>query len=305
MSFDVADAAMLLSNSYNTCLAAHTLPTQACTGGTFALLGDAIAQYQTKNGRIDPTRSATYLFKGGVGGIIWATWYAALDPVSDVWTDDILRAVDSVLYSATSVSSDEVSTAAANAIDAASSSPPPTASSYEIAQAAEEIWRSEDFMTMSSDDVAQVALSAAAAPQESSPVSPEAIHRITNTALCVSLEQFVACPIIYTLWDIPLPARVGGTPNRAIPKVVRSKLGPLLVANAKVWTPVNAITYNLPLEFRLLFISFVEIFWQSWNAKITSQPERTGTTNTVRASKSSSRSMSREDRKRKEQSVSV
>jgi hypothetical protein len=98
-----------------------------------------------------------------------------------------------------------------------------------------------------------------------------AVERATRTAICVLLEQFLVCPLFYTFWDIPLPALLRGSPMRQIPAQVQSKLGPLLVANAKVWTPVNLVTYNIPLEFRVLFASCADIVWQSINAGITSQ----------------------------------
>ena len=34
---------------------------------------------------------------------------------------------------------------------------------------------------------------------------------------------------------------------------------------------VNLITYNIPVELRVLFTSFADIFWQSINAAITSK----------------------------------
>jgi len=51
---------------------------------------------------------------------------------------------------------------------------------------------------------------------------------------------------------------------------LQQKLGPLLLANAKVWTPVNVVTYSLPPEWRLLFVSAMELLWQSVNSRITS-----------------------------------
>ena len=94
---------------------------------------------------------------------------------------------------------------------------------------------------------------------------------LTRTILCIALEQFLVCPLFYTFWDIPLPALLQGSPVRQIPAQIEHKLPQLLVENAKIWTPVNFITYNIPLEFRVLFTSCADIVWQSINAKITSQ----------------------------------
>ena len=85
------------------------------------------------------------------------------------------------------------------------------------------------------------------------------------------LEQMVVCPIAYAAWDIPFPALLRGSSPSQIPDEIRRKLGPLLWANAKVWTPVNVITYNLPSEWRLLFCSVMDLVWQSVNSRITSE----------------------------------
>lgn len=96
-------------------------------------------------------------------------------------------------------------------------------------------------------------------------------ERATCTSINILLEQFLVSPLLFTFWDIPLPALLRGTPLRQIPNQVQSKLLPLLVANAKVWTLVNLVTYNLPVEYRVLFSSCADIVWQSINAGITSQ----------------------------------
>ena len=97
------------------------------------------------------------------------------------------------------------------------------------------------------------------------------IERIVRTIISILLEQFLVCPIFYTLWDIPIPAILSGSPIQQVPAHIKTKLVPLLVANAKVWTFANFITYNIPLEFRVLFTSCADIVWQSMNAEITSE----------------------------------
>ena len=91
---------------------------------------------------------------------------------------------------------------------------------------------------------------------------------VARIATAIVLEQFVMCPIIYGLWELPVIALLSGSPVRSLPFQVKSKLPDLLVANAKVWTPVNVVTYSLPAEYRLLFISAIDIFWQSINSSI-------------------------------------
>lgn len=97
------------------------------------------------------------------------------------------------------------------------------------------------------------------------------LHQSTRTAVSILMEQFLVCPLLYSFWDIPLPSLLRGTPPRQIPTQIQSQLVPLLVANAKVWTPVNMITYTIPLEFRVLFSNLADILWQSINAGITSK----------------------------------
>jgi len=96
-------------------------------------------------------------------------------------------------------------------------------------------------------------------------------ERATRTIISILLEQFLVSPLLFACWDIPLPALLRGTPVRQIPTQVQAKLVPLLVANAKVWTVVNVITYNIPVEYRVLFASCADILWQSINSGITSQ----------------------------------
>lgn len=101
--------------------------------------------------------------------------------------------------------------------------------------------------------------------------TPEMLEPAARVAAAIFLEQMVACPVAYALWDVPVPALLRGAPVRSIPGEVRAKLGPLLLANAKVWTPVNVVTYNLPPEWRLPFCSVMDLLWQSVNSRITSK----------------------------------
>jgi hypothetical protein len=94
------------------------------------------------------------------------------------------------------------------------------------------------------------------------------ILRITT---CIILEQILVCPIMYALWDIPVPALLRGSPLRQIPQQVQAKLPPLLWANFQVWTPVNIITYQLSPEYRVLFASMADLLWQTINSRITGQ----------------------------------
>jgi hypothetical protein len=43
------------------------------------------------------------------------------------------------------------------------------------------------------------------------------------------------------------------------------------VENAKVWTLVNILIYNIPVQYRLLVMSVANVFWQSVVSKIASR----------------------------------
>lgn len=88
-------------------------------------------------------------------------------------------------------------------------------------------------------------------------------ENLIKTLSQVVLEQMVACPIIYSLWDIPVPALLKGTPPKEIVNQVQAKVGGLLWENAKVWTLVNCVVYQVPIQFRVLFMSVCDVFWQS------------------------------------------
>lgn len=85
---------------------------------------------------------------------------------------------------------------------------------------------------------------------------------IQRTILAIMLEQFIAAPVVYSLWDIPVPALLNGAVISSIPQRVRTRLGDLLFSNAKVWTFANAIIYNVPVEWRVLAMNFADLGWQ-------------------------------------------
>ena len=87
-------------------------------------------------------------------------------------------------------------------------------------------------------------------------------NTIQRTALSILLEQFIACPIVYALWDIPIPALLNGSGFVTIVERVRDRLGGLLFSNAKVWTFANTIIYNVPIEWRVLAMNFADLGWQ-------------------------------------------
>jgi hypothetical protein len=94
------------------------------------------------------------------------------------------------------------------------------------------------------------------------------VEKAAQVSISIILEQMLVCPLMYAFWDIPVPALLSGSPLRTIPAQVQSKLGDLLIANAKLWTPVNIVVYSLPLEFRLLLSCMADVVWQSMNSAI-------------------------------------
>lgn len=89
------------------------------------------------------------------------------------------------------------------------------------------------------------------------------LYKVIQTVSSILLEQFLACPIIFGLWDIPVLTLLKGKPLKSVPNEVKTKLGRLLVANAKMWTAVNIIIYNVPLNWRVTVLSGADMIWQS------------------------------------------
>jgi Mpv17 / PMP22 family len=106
-------------------------------------------------------------------------------------------------------------------------------------------------------------------------MSPDSsnIHTVVKTIASILLEQFIACPLIFGLWDLPILSIMHGSPPSSIPGIVRQKLLKLLIANAKLWTVVNVVIYNIPLKFRVLVLSIADIFWESLVSSIARQQE--------------------------------
>lgn len=98
-------------------------------------------------------------------------------------------------------------------------------------------------------------------------------HTIIQTIVSILLEQFIASPIIFGLWDLPILSLMHGAPPASIPGIVRQKLPKLLITNAKLWTFVNIFIYNIPLKFRVFVLSIAIVFWESLVSSITRQQE--------------------------------
>jgi Mpv17 / PMP22 family len=89
------------------------------------------------------------------------------------------------------------------------------------------------------------------------------IMKVLGTVVAIVMDLCLACPFIYSCWDIPFPAWIRGTPLRLIPNKIREKLPEMLLASIKVWTPVNVLIYNAPVQYRPYIMSVADVFWQS------------------------------------------
>ena len=77
-----------------------------------------------------------------------------------------------------------------------------------------------------------------------------------------NLTLFVIVVCVVT-GDIPFPSILNGVPLRQIPTQVKIKLRSMLVASFKIWTPVNVLIYNVPVQHRVVVMSVADVFWQS------------------------------------------
>ena len=111
-------------------------------------------------------------------------------------------------------------------------------------------------------------------------VSTPEFEGVVRTISCIGLEQFIACPIIFALWEIPVPKLLGGATPIEIPSEIRNRLPPLLVDNAKLWTFFNMVIYNVPLEFRVAASNLCDIVWQVVLSKSLAKDD-TGTGGTI------------------------
>mmetsp|Transcript_22719 Transcript_22719/g.45392 ORF Transcript_22719/g.45392 Transcript_22719/m.45392 type:complete len:469 (+) Transcript_22719:196-1602(+) len=87
---------------------------------------------------------------------------------------------------------------------------------------------------------------------------------ILTTSLSILVEQFIWCPLVFSSFEIPVSTILNGeTSPSKIQNEVNSKLGGLLVSNAKVWTLANVIIYNASVEWRPVIANVVDVLWQS------------------------------------------
>jgi len=271
--------AMQIMEEYNTLLSAYPLPTQMVTASILAGVGDLIAQLQlpqepqqqstsndnndnrvtlqlpsflssrhyrrgrfmrTTQKQVDLERSRRFMLKGLGGGIIWSFWFG----IADDWSNALLQQefantnLMALLGGGTSsvaTTSDAVMMAAQQAAVDTSNAP----------------FLVEPAMAME-------------VPVVDPATSTPALVTLGRTIVAILLEQFFWVPLVYTFWDIPVPTLLSkDIENTSIPSQVQTKLPGLLVDNAKVWTFINIIVYNAPVQYRVLISSMADILWQS------------------------------------------
>jgi hypothetical protein len=106
--------------------------------------------------------------------------------------------------------------------------------------------------------------------------SGDEVNGAARVFLSMVLEQFLFCPLVFGLWEIPMGALLNGARPESIPGTITSKLGFLLVENAKLWTPANLLVYNIPLEYRVLLSSMVDVLWQSILSEVAAESGAAG-----------------------------
>lgn len=89
------------------------------------------------------------------------------------------------------------------------------------------------------------------------------ILNIIKTTSLIIIEQFVACPIIFSTFEIPAATILNNAPLKRIPYEINDKLYDMLVANFKIWTWANIVIYNVPVQYRVGLSNVIDIFWQS------------------------------------------
>lgn len=86
---------------------------------------------------------------------------------------------------------------------------------------------------------------------------------ILRTILLILMEQFIACPLVFGCWELPVATVLNGAPISDIKYEIKSKLGRMLKENAKIWTFANMIIYNAPVQYRAALGNLIDILWQS------------------------------------------
>lgn len=87
---------------------------------------------------------------------------------------------------------------------------------------------------------------------------------IVKTTLSILIEQFLWCPIVFGTFEIPVSTILNGGGLSSVKKEVDSKLGDLLISNAKIWTFANILIYGpVPVAWRPVISNCVDIIWQS------------------------------------------
>jgi len=101
-------------------------------------------------------------------------------------------------------------------------------------------------------------------------ITTNGMDTILMTISSMLLEQFIAAPVIYACWDLPILCLLNGRSVRSIPSVVRQKLPSFLLAHFKLWTTINVVIYTIPIQWRVFTQSFFEIIWEAIASTIAS-----------------------------------
>uniref|UniRef100_A0A061S9W5 Peroxisomal membrane protein mpv17 and related proteins n=1 Tax=Tetraselmis sp. GSL018 TaxID=582737 RepID=A0A061S9W5_9CHLO len=85
-----------------------------------------------------------------------------------------------------------------------------------------------------------------------------------SVALSIVAEQFVWAPFFFGLYFIPFSTLLRGASISEIPADLKREFAPTFWSNAKVWTLLNILVYNVPLETRVFASNFGELIWSTY-----------------------------------------
>lgn len=92
------------------------------------------------------------------------------------------------------------------------------------------------------------------------------------TIISMASEQFLFCPLFYGGLFIPFSSYLKGNSVETIIEDVKVEIGPTLWGNAKVWTVLNLIIYNVPLEIRAPMGNLGDLIWSTYLSYIVEEP---------------------------------
>ncbi len=230
---NVTSSAQAIGNAYSSALIEYPIVTKGCTGFTLCGMGDIIAQIRGYQAMKDTA----------AGGTTTSSSSNDSSPSQSSFKIDYLRLarfatkgiVGTLIWSTW----------------------------YDLS---DNVYNDENISRILSGLGVNLDMDATSSSSSSSSSSVQKTN-IFRIIMLMITEQFIACPIIYGLWEIPVATIFNGGLTYAsvskIPYELKDKLRPMLIDNFKIWTPANIFIYSTPVEYRALMANFGDILWQS------------------------------------------